>query len=191
MGASSVLRSSSAVYSRDLTVDTGHDENLGHLLELEALVNLEHHGFALFGGQPVQRAGHRQAQFDGETALPPTVMPVPVASGRRFVHIDFGLALAEQGIGLVVGDAIQPGRETRRIVEFAEILIRLQENVLRQVQSVFAVRRCAAGSCRHASPTGRRGGYKPPRCPGVPADQVGIFDRPKDQSLAPGEEDVM
>jgi len=38
-----------------------------------------------------------------------------------------------------MGDAVQPRGEPRRVVQFAEILVCLQENVLTQIQSVFAV----------------------------------------------------
>jgi len=38
-----------------------------------------------------------------------------------------------------VRDAVQPGRKTPGIVEFPKVLIGFQKNVLRQVQSVFAV----------------------------------------------------
>jgi hypothetical protein len=61
-GASSVFSRSSAVYSRDLTVETGTAQNLRHLFELESLIDLQHHGFALFRIEPVRARRPRRAK---------------------------------------------------------------------------------------------------------------------------------
>src|SRR5262249_283993 len=114
-------------------------ENLGHLLELEALVDLQHHGLALVRAQPVKRARDGQAQFDRENRGPPHGNRVFRTLRLDLLYTALGPPLAEHGIGLVVRDAIKPGTEPPRVVEFPKILVRLQKNVLRQVQSVFTV----------------------------------------------------
>ena len=96
--------------------------------------------------------------------------------------VRLGLAFAEQGIGLVVRDAVEPGGEARRIVELAEVLIGFQKNVLCQVQSVFPV----AGDAQQVIidallPPGDEEVIALHAAPGCLPDQVGIFNRPKNQ----------
>ena len=79
-------------------------------------------------------------------------------------------------------DAVQPGRKTPRIVQLTEVLVGFQKNVLRQVQSVFAV----AGNSQKIVvdtllPPGDEEVVSLHVAPGSLTNQVGIFDRPKDQ----------
>jgi hypothetical protein len=75
----------------------------------------------------------------GKTALPPTVGAPSRVSGWSSAVSPSGQALAEERIGFGVGDAVQPRGEPRRVIQFAEILVCLQKNILTQIQSVFAV----------------------------------------------------
>ena len=83
-----------------------------------------------------------------------------------------------------MSDAVQPGCEAGRIVEFAEVLVGLQEHVLRQVQSVFPVGRDSQQIVVNAFfPSGDEEVVGLHATSGCLANQVGIFDRPKDQIL--------
>ncbi len=101
----------------------------------------------------------------------------------EFLGLAFGPPLAEQRIGLVVRDAVEPRREPRRIVQLAEILIRLQENVLTQIQSVFTVGDDAQQVIVDTPlPSGNEQVIGLYISPARLTNQVGILDRPKDQS---------
>ena len=120
----------------------------------------------------------------GKTGLPPDGDFGFGALRLDLVHIGLGPSFAEHGVGLVVRDAVQPGGEAPRVVEFAEVLIGFQENVLRQVQSVFAV----GGDAQEVVvdtllPPGDEEVISLHAAPGSLTNQVGIFDRPKDQIL--------
>ena len=79
-------------------------------------------------------------------------------------------------------DAVQPGGEPPRIVELAKVLIGFQEHVLRQVQSVFTVAGDAQEVVIHTFlPPGHEEVEGLHAAPGSLLNQVGIFDRPKDQ----------
>src|SRR5689334_12501182 len=83
-------------------------------------------------------------------------------------------------------NSIQPGGKARRVVELAKVLVGLQENVLRQVQSIFAV----GGDAQQVVidtllPPGNEEVIALHITAGCLPNQVGILDRPKDQSLAP------
>ena len=81
-------------------------------------------------------------------------------------------------------DAVEPRSESPRVVEFTEVLIGFQKNVLRQVQSVFAVPGKAEEVVVHTLlPPGHEEVICLHAPPGSLTDQVGIFDRPKDQVL--------
>jgi hypothetical protein len=128
------------VYSRDFHSGNRGGHDLRDLLEFETLVDFEDDGLALVGGKFAERARNGQGQFDGgRRALPPMVSAPSRVSGWSSPVSPSGPPLAEERIGLVMGDAVQPRGEPRRIIQFAEILVCLQENVLTQIQSVFAV----------------------------------------------------
>jgi len=82
-----------------------------------------------------------------------------------------------------MGDAVQPRGEPRRVVQFAEILVCLQENVLTQIQSVFAVGDDAQQIIVDAPlPSGNEQVIGLDISPARLTNQFGILDRPKDQS---------
>ena len=82
-----------------------------------------------------------------------------------------------------MGDAVQPRGEPRRVVQFAEILVCLQENVLTQIQSVFAVGHDAQEVIVDTPlPSGNEQVIGLHISPARLTNQVGILDRPKDQS---------
>jgi hypothetical protein len=75
-----------------------------------------------------------------------------------------------------------------RVIEFAQVLISLQEHVLGQVQSIFAV----AGDSQEIVinlffPTRDEEVVGLYAAAGCLTNQVGILDRPKNQTLAPGD----
>jgi len=85
-----------------------------------------------------------------------------------------------------VRDAVQPGGESRRVFEFFEILVRLQKNILGQVERILAVpnqpRQVIEDALLPARDKDVVGIYAaPPRL----GDQVAIFDLPKYQISAP------
>ena len=97
-------------------------------------------------------------------------------------QLDIGLPFPQQREGLVVSDAVQPGCEAGRVVEFAEVLVGLQEHVLRQVQSVFPVGRDSQEVIVDTFlPPGDEEVIALHAAPGCLPNQVGIFHRPKDQ----------
>ncbi len=80
-------------------------------------------------------------------------------------------------------DAVEPRGEPRRIIQFAEILVCLQENVLTQIQSVFAVGDDAQQVIVDAPlPSGNEQVISLNISPARLTNQVGILNRPKDQS---------
>jgi hypothetical protein len=82
-----------------------------------------------------------------------------------------------------VRDAIKPWRKPPRVVQLTEILVRLQENILTQVQSVFTV----ADNPQQVIvdtplPSGNEQVVPLYISPARLTNQVGVFDRSKDQS---------
>lgn len=87
-------------------------------------------------------------------------------------------------------DAEDPGCEPRRIFEFFQILVGLQKGILTEVEGVLAAVDEPEEVIEDTPvPAGdeevERINIATPRL----VDQVGVFNRPKDQSLAPGKED--
>src|SRR5450759_2968147 len=157
-------------------------ENLGHFLELEALVNLEHDRFALVRGESVQGASDGERELDGEDRAAAYGDFGLRGFGLDFLHIGLRLPLAEHAVSLVVRDAVQPGGEAPWIVELAEVLVGFQESVLRQVQSVVAVSRNSQQVIVDTFlPAEDEEVEALHVAPGCLANQVGIFDRPKNQ----------
>ena len=109
-------------------------QDLRHFFELESLVNLQQHRLALIFGQPPQRAFHRQRQLDRQQRRARTRSPGSIGISPS------GFRSPQQRKRLVMRDPEQPRREPRRIVEFGQVLIRFQKNVLAKIHRIFAIR---------------------------------------------------
>src|SRR5579859_240001 len=156
-------------------------KDFGHLLELESLVNLQDHGLALVCVQFAQRRGYSNGKLDGKRRR--GACGNALAGEIRLRHrLSLGPPLAERGKGFVVRDAKQPGRKSRRIVELLQVLISLQENILAEVQSVFAIPDDPQQVIVDALfPSGNQEVIRLHISPARLAYQVGVLDRPKDQ----------
>jgi len=135
--------------------------------------------------QAVESRGGGEREFYRELAMDDTVRR------KALVGIDFGATPAQERIGLIVRDAEDPGRKPGDILEFFEILVRLQESVLREIQSVLAAVDQAEDVIVHTTVPS---GDEEIECVHVTlprfVNQVGIFNRPKDQLSAPVVEDA-
>src|SRR5258708_1913683 len=100
----------------------GATQYLGHLVELETLIDLELDRLTLVGRQPLKRT------FDGERQLH-RVHPIARVPGAGLgIDLAIGPVPAKQRKRLIVGDPVQPGGKSRDVVKFSQVLVRLQED---------------------------------------------------------------
>src|SRR5438128_9350376 len=98
------------------------------------------------------------------------------------LRLPFRLSLPKQRIGLVVGDAEEPGGEPARIFQLAEVLIGFEKHVLAQIECVFAVLKDAQKVIKDTLlPSGNEQVERLYISPLGFRNQVGILNRPKDQ----------